>query len=173
MRAKKGFTKNLRTLFESIREKAGIKLLEFCFPKKQEWDGALTQGPVLSSWPFAWAAAFVVPSALSAANTRLLLTTGSYYCYISISIFDIIFLCQSHEFILYAIKISVAVVTLQQQQQTIIEHSEYWDYLADLAHVLRLLIRTINTSGLFVTLTIEARSGWSGRQATLSWKATF
>ena len=79
MRAKKGSTKNLRTLFESIKEKAGIKLLEFCFPKKQEWDGALTQGPVLSSWPFAWAAAFVAPSALSAANTRLLLTTLLLY----------------------------------------------------------------------------------------------
>ena len=140
MRAKKGFTKNLRTLFESIKEKAGIKLLEFCFAKKQEWDGALTQGPVLSSWPFAWAAAFVVPSALSAANTRLLLTTCNCYCYISISIFNIIFLCQSHEFILNVIKMS-----LQQQQQTIIEHSDYRNYLADLAHVLRLLSRTINT----------------------------
>ena len=52
--------------------------LEFCF-SRQQWGGeALTQGPVLSSWPFASAAAFDAPSALSAANTRLLLTILNY-----------------------------------------------------------------------------------------------
>ena len=39
----------------------------------------LTQGPVLSSWPFASVAAFASPSALSAENTRLLLKKKKNY----------------------------------------------------------------------------------------------
>ena len=61
------------------------------FSREETSGWELTQGPVLSSWPFAAAAAFGAPSAPSAAHTRLLLATISIaiaihtiaiYCYI-------------------------------------------------------------------------------------------
>ena len=60
--------------------KAGGMRLGFCLFNLlgQQSRMRLTQGPVLSSWPFASVAAFASPSALSAENTRLLLKKKNY-----------------------------------------------------------------------------------------------
>ena len=108
-----GFTIILHTLFESIKEKAR-KLLEFCFPKKQV-------GGLLRVQSFLHG---LLPQLLLLALLQLFqLQTRGYFNYeqqlvlLYLHFFTIYIICatmifvfsrkRSHEFILYALKMSL------------------------------------------------------------------